>query len=160
MSQNLRPERDTVSQTADSGKCIPESTSRLGHSFPLTLYMENASQNGGPNWDALCAIEDMRLRISCSAYAYACCQASTSSVAATRGSSALQTALTTKKPSTPVALSCGRSAFLTPPPTTMGTGLASWSAVRSSKLLVMMEPSAARPQSRLVSVSWSGPMPR
>ena len=34
-----------------------------------------------------------------------------------------------------------------------GTGLAAWSAARSSKLLVMMEPSAARPQSRLVSVS-------
>ena len=101
----------------------------------------------------------MRLRISCSAYAYACCQVSTSSLAAAWGSSALQTALTTKKPSTPVALSCGKSAVLTPPPTTMGTGLAAWSAARSSKLLVMIEPSAARPQSRLVSVSWSGPMP-
>ena len=135
------------------GKCVPEFASGMGCSFPMESHAENASQNGGPNWDALSAIEDMRLRISCSAYAYACCQVSTSSLAAAWGSSALQTALTTKKPSTPVALSCGRSAFLTPPPTTMGTGLASWSAARSSKLLVMMEPSAARPQSRLVSVS-------
>ena len=32
--------------------------------------------------DALSALEDMRLRISCSAYVYACCQVSTSSLAA------------------------------------------------------------------------------
>ena len=36
-------------------------------SFPLALYTESASQNGGPNWDALSAIKDMRLRSNCSA---------------------------------------------------------------------------------------------
>lgn len=50
--------------------------------FPLALYMESASRNGGPNWDALSALEDMRLRIGYSAYTYACCQVSTSSLAA------------------------------------------------------------------------------
>lgn len=50
--------------------------------FLLALYMESASQNGRPNWDALSAVEGMRLRTSCSAYAYACCQVSTSSLAA------------------------------------------------------------------------------
>lgn len=50
--------------------------------FPLALYMESASQNGRPNWDALSAIEAMGLRSNRSAYAYACCQVSTSSLAA------------------------------------------------------------------------------
>lgn len=48
------------------GKYVPEYAFRLGRSFPLSLYMESASQNGRPNWDALSVIEDMRLRISCS----------------------------------------------------------------------------------------------
>lgn len=64
------------------GKYVPEYAFRLGRSFPLSLYMESASRNGDPNRDALSAIEDMRLRIGCSAYAYACCQVSTSSLAA------------------------------------------------------------------------------
>lgn len=51
--------------------------------FLLALYMESASQNGRPNWDALSVAEDMKLRIGCTAYAYACCQVSTSSLAAT-----------------------------------------------------------------------------
>ncbi len=67
---------------ARGGKFIPEYAFRLGRSFPLALYTESASRNGGPNWDALSIAEDMRLRISCSAYTYACCQVSTSSLAA------------------------------------------------------------------------------
>ena len=50
--------------------------------FTLSLYMESASQNGCPNWDALSIAEDMKLQIGCSTYAYACCQVSTSSLAA------------------------------------------------------------------------------
>lgn len=67
---------------ARSGKFIPEYAFRLGCSFPLVLYTESASQFGRPFWDALSVAEDMRPRISCSAYAYACCQVSTSSLAA------------------------------------------------------------------------------
>ena len=49
------------------GKYVPEYAFRLGRSFPLSLYMESAFQNGRPNWDALSVIEDMRLRSNCSA---------------------------------------------------------------------------------------------
>ena len=64
------------------GNGIPEFAFRLGHSFPLVLYTESASRNGRPNWDALSIAEDMRPRSSCSAYVYACCQVSKSSLAA------------------------------------------------------------------------------
>ena len=65
-----------------SGKRVPEYASRTGYSFPMGLHMESASQNGAPNWDALSALEDMRLQSNCSACVYACCQVSTSSFAA------------------------------------------------------------------------------
>ena len=51
-------------------------------SFPLSFYTESASQFGRPFWDALSALEAMRLWSNCSACVYACCQVSTSSIAA------------------------------------------------------------------------------
>ena len=50
--------------------------------FPLSLYTESASQFGRPFWDALSALEDMRLQGNRPACVYACCQVSTSSLAA------------------------------------------------------------------------------
>ena len=64
------------------GNCGPEFAFRTGRSFPLSLYTESASQFGRPFWDALSALEAMRLWSNCSACVYACCQVSTSSLAA------------------------------------------------------------------------------